>query len=268
MPLCGSLDKIGPICRTVEDTAIVLHVLNQPDPLDAFQISAPFGYASEASPAGLRVGYYPEDFAHADAQALDRQALETVRSLDLELVPLQRRALPYDALIGILHAEAAASFEELTLSGQDDALTWQDAAAWPNGFRKARFLSAVDHVQLDRLRRLVMTEMEAVFSHVDVVIGPSLVGPMLVITNFTGHPCLCLPSGFFSTPTRDPLSLSRHLPPAEQPVQAAPSEVPHSICLWGPLFNEGPMLALGRALERKFAALRRPPLEPDRFGSK
>ncbi len=260
MPLCWSLDKIGPICRTVEDTAIVLHVLNQPDPQDAFQISAPFGYDSAASAAGLRVGYYPEDFKHEPAQALDLQALETARALGLELVPLQRRPLPYNALIAILQAEAAASFEELTLSDRDDTLTWQAANAWPNGFRKARFLSAVDHVQLDRLRRLVMTEMDAVFRPVDVVIGPSLAGPMLVITNFTGHPCLCLPSGFFTTATRDPLGLSRVFPAAAQAAEAEPSEVPHSICLWGPLFNEGPMLALGRALEQKFAARRRPPV--------
>jgi Asp-tRNA(Asn)/Glu-tRNA(Gln) amidotransferase A subunit family amidase len=260
MPLCWSLDKIGPICRTVEDTAIILQVLNQPDPLDAFQIPAPFGYESDASIARLRVGYYMEDFEHAEAHALDQQALETVRSLGLELVPLERRPLPYDALLGILFAEAAASFEELTLSGQDDALTWQDSDAWPNSFRKARFLSAVDHVQLDRLRRLVMTEMDAVFRQVDVVIGPSLVGPMLVITNYTGHPCLCLPAGFFSTETRRPVSLSNNPPEAEPPMDATPSEVPHSVCLWGPLFNEGPMLALGRALERKFGALRRPPL--------
>ncbi len=164
MPLCWSLDKIGPIGRTVEDTALVLSVLNQPDPQDAFQIVAPFGYASDASVEGLRVGYYPEDFALPEAQALDHQALEAVRALGLELVPLTRRILPYRSLLGLLHAEAAAAFEELTLSDRDDMLTWQDKEAWPNGFRKARFLSAVDHVQLDRLRRLVMTEMDAVFA--------------------------------------------------------------------------------------------------------
>ncbi|HTQ72132.1 MAG TPA: amidase [Acidocella sp.] len=258
MPLCWSLDKIGPICRTVEDTALVLHVLNQPDPQDAFQISSPFGYDSDAPVAGLRLGYYPEDFEHAEAKALDHQALDAARALGLELVPLKRRPLPYDSLLGILRAEAAASFEELTLSGEDDALTWQDAKAWPNSFRKSRFLSAVDHVQLDRLRRLVMMEMDAVFRQVDVVIGPSLIGPMLVITNFTGHPCLCLPAGFLNVPTRVPVSLSRSLPDGPDS-QATPNEVPHSICLWGGLFNEGPMLALGRALEQKLATGRRPP---------
>jgi Asp-tRNA(Asn)/Glu-tRNA(Gln) amidotransferase A subunit family amidase len=259
MPLCWSLDKIGPIGRTVEDTAIVLHALNRPDPQDAFQIAAPFSYASDAAIEKLRVGYYPEDFA-ASAQALDTVALERVRALGLEPLPLTRRKLPYHSLLGLLYAEAAAAFEELTLSDRDDMLTWQDAAAWPNGFRKARFLSAVDHVQLDRLRRLVMAEMDAMFAEVDVVIGPSLVGPMLLITNFTGHPCLCLPAGFFKSTTRDPLGLSRYLPTAEQAGDAAAHEVPHSVCLWGRLFDEGPMLALGRALERRFGPPRRPPV--------
>ncbi len=260
MPLCWSLDKIGPIGRTVEDTSIVLSVLNQPDPKDAFQISAPFGYASDTGVAGLRVGYFPEDFAAPEAQALDGQALESVRALGLEPRPLTRRNLPYRSLLGLLYAEAAAAFEELTLSDRDDMLTWQGAEAWPNGFRKARFLSAVDHVQLDRLRRLVMMEMDAVFAQVDVVIGPSLAGPMLLITNFTGHPCLCLPAGFFNTTTRDPLGLARYLPPAEQPGAAVAREVPHSVCLWGRLYDEGPMLALGRALEQSFGPPRRPPM--------
>jgi Asp-tRNA(Asn)/Glu-tRNA(Gln) amidotransferase A subunit family amidase len=257
MPLCWSLDKIGPLGRTVEDTAVILSVLNQPDPQDAFQVFAPFGYTSDAAIEGLRVGYYPEDFADADAP-LDSHALESVRTLGLEPIPLTRRKLPYESLLGLLHAEAAAAFEELTLSNRDDMLTRQDANAWPNSFRKARFLSAVDHVQLDRLRRMVMMEMDSVFAQVDVVIGPSLTGPMLVITNFTGHPCLCLPAGFFNTPTRDPLGLSRYFQAAEQPGEAVVREVPHSICLWGRLFDEGPMLALGRALERRFGPSRRP----------
>ncbi len=258
MPLCWSLDKIGPICRAVEDTALVLQVLNDPDPRDAFQLNAPFSYDANTPLAGLRVGYYEADFADAEAHALDRVALEAARGLGVELVPLQRRDLPYDSLMGILLAEAAAAFEELTLSGRDDELTWQDADAWPNEFRKARFLSAVDHVQLDRLRRLVMEEMDAAFRNVDLLIGPSLVGPMLVITNFTGHPCLCLPSGHRPSPTRTPLALARSLPEAPPTAEAA-FDVPHTICLWGKLFNEGPMLALGRALEQQLGATQRRP---------
>jgi Asp-tRNA(Asn)/Glu-tRNA(Gln) amidotransferase A subunit family amidase len=256
MPLCWSLDKIGPICRAVEDTALVLHAINGPDPADPFQIFAPFGYARDAPIDGLRLGYFPADFAGEEATPRDRDALETARSLGLEMVELARPDLPYDSLLGILFAEAAAAFEELTLSGQDDLLTWQEADAWPNQFRMARFLSAVDHVQLDRLRRLVMQDMARQFRQADVIIGPSLAGPMLLITNFTGHPSLCLPTCLFSAATRAPVSLSRNSGAADP---AAPQfDVPHSICLYGRLYDEGTLLAVGQALERRIGFSRRP----------
>ena len=265
MPLCWSLDKIGPICRAAEDTALVLAALNQPDPADAFQIPVPFGYASARAVAGLRLGYYEQDFAADGAYPLDRAALDAARSLGMEIVPLERPDLPYDALMSILFAEAAASFEDLTLSDRDDDLAWQESSAWPNAFRKARFLSAVDHVQLDRLRRRVMQVMDEAFRGVDAIIGPSLAGPMLVITNFTGHPCLCLRSGFRDSPTRPRLSLARsRLDLGEKAAgerTVGPSfTVPHSISLWGRLFDEGTIVALGKALERALAvAGRRPP---------
>lgn len=261
MPLCWSLDKIGAIGRSVEDTALVLRAIATPDPRDAFQIHAPFGYDARRPVASLRVGYFPEDFAAPEADALDRAALETVRALGLDPVPLERRPLPYESLMNLLLAEAAASFEELTLQDRDDELVWQDADAWPNAFRKARFLSAVDHVQLDRFRRLVMEEMDRVFQAVDVIVGPSQVGPMLVITNFTGHPCLCLRAGFRLSPTRGRLSLARARLDLETGAAGSEREVPHSLCLWGRLFDEGPILALGRALEQGLAvSARRPSL--------
>jgi Asp-tRNA(Asn)/Glu-tRNA(Gln) amidotransferase A subunit family amidase len=256
MPLCWSLDKIGPICRAAEDTALVLHAINGPDPADPFQIPTPFAYARGTGIAGLRLGYFPADFVDEDATALDRNALEAAKTLGLELVELTRPDLPYDSLMGILFAEAAAAFEELTLSDQDDLLTWQDEDSWPNQFRKARFLSAVDHIQLDRLRRLVMQDMAQQFRNADVIIGPSLAGPMLVITNFTGHPSLCLPTTLFQAATRDPVSLSRN---TATPDPAAPQfEVPHSICLYGGLYDETTLLAVGQALECKLGYSRRP----------
>jgi Asp-tRNA(Asn)/Glu-tRNA(Gln) amidotransferase A subunit family amidase len=255
MPLCWSLDKIGPLCRSVTDTALVLAAINTPDPLDPFQIPAPFG--DTAALKGLRLGYFPEDFADEHAHALDHAALEAARGFGLQMVELQRRDLPYESLIGILFAEAAAAFEELTLSGRDDELTWQDEDAWPNSFRKARFLSAVDHVQLDRLRRLVMQEMDEIFGQADVIIGPALVGPMLLITNFTGHPCLCLPCGFRPSAAREPVSLSRDSLGLD--ASGTLADVPHSICLWGRLFDEGPMLRVGEALEPLFDARQRRP---------
>jgi Asp-tRNA(Asn)/Glu-tRNA(Gln) amidotransferase A subunit family amidase len=250
MPLCWTLDKVGPICRSVDDTALVLHALNVPDPNDGFQIPAPLGYDPAAPVAGMRVGYFESDLA--DGIAPDRAALEVARSLGAQLVPLSRPNLPYGSLQNILAAEAAAAFEDLTLSDQDDLLTWQDAAAWPNAFRKARFLSAVDHVQLDRLRRLAMQHMAALFAGVEAMIGPPLAGPMMIVTNFTGHPCLVLRSGFVDSPTR-----TRGASPPSGPSFT----VPHAVCLWGRLFDEGTILRLGRALEGAFGvAGRRPTL--------
>ena len=258
MPLCWTLDKIGAMCRRVEDTALVLSVLNGPDPTDPCQIPAPFGYDATRPVAGMRVGYYAADFAAGhDA---DRTALEAARSIGIELVGLELPELPYAALMSTLTAEAAASFEELTLSDRDDELTWQEAAAWPNTFRRARFLSAVDHIQLDRLRRRVMLDLDAAFQDVDAMIGPALAGPMLIITNFTGHPCLVMRCGFRRSETRAPLLLAR-APAGQGETATEPTHtVPHAICLWGRLFDEGTMLRLGRALEPVFAVHeRRPP---------
>ena len=246
MALCWSLDKVGPLCRSVVDTALVLDAIHGPDPLDAFQIAMPFGGDLQRPVAGLRLGYFAADLEHADADPLDRAALEAARDLGLEPVPLTRPDLPWEGLRGILDAEAAAAFEVPTLDGRIATLARQDAAAWPNSFRAARFLSAVDHVQLDRLRRLAMQAMDAAFAGVDAVLGPALVGPMAVITNFTGHPCLCLPAGFRSLPPRPAVW--------EAASPGAPArDVPHGVCLWGRLFDEGPMLAIGRALEEQLA---------------
>jgi Asp-tRNA(Asn)/Glu-tRNA(Gln) amidotransferase A subunit family amidase len=257
MPLCWSLDKIGPICRSVADTALVLAAINGFDAADPSSIAAPFGVDARAPVEGLRLGYYPADFADERAHTLDHAALEAARAAGLELVPLTRPDLPYDALLSVLHAEAAASFEELTLSGADDTLTWQDADAWPNSFRKARFLSAVDHVQLDRLRRRVMQDMASAFAGVDAMIGPCIAGPMLIITNFTGHPCLVLRSGLRTSPPRPRLTLAKL---AQATVEAEEeATVPHAICLYGRLFEEGTILRIGAALESRFAVAERRP---------
>jgi Asp-tRNA(Asn)/Glu-tRNA(Gln) amidotransferase A subunit family amidase len=168
--------------------------------------------------------------------------------------------LPYGALMNILFAEAAASFEDLTLSGLDDTLTWQDAAAWPNAMRKARFLSAVDHVQLDRLRYLVMQALDGLFTQCDVLIGPFMTGPMLIASNYTGHPCLHLRAGFEDLGTRSPASLaSGSLTTGEADASGQTFTVPQGISLWGRLFDEGPILNLGTALERALAVADRRP---------
>jgi Asp-tRNA(Asn)/Glu-tRNA(Gln) amidotransferase A subunit family amidase len=152
MALCWSLDKIGPICRSVADTALVLAAINGFDPEDDGSVEASFGWDVSRSAVGLRVGYLPADFT----DEFDLAALDATRRLGAVMIPLELPDLPYDALRHLVFAEAAAAFEQLTLDDVDDTLTRQDPGGWPNTFRKARFLSAVDHIQLDRLRRRVM----------------------------------------------------------------------------------------------------------------
>ncbi|MFT6912793.1 MAG: Asp-tRNA(Asn)/Glu-tRNA(Gln) amidotransferase A subunit family amidase [Paracoccaceae bacterium] len=251
MALCQSLDKIGPICRSVEDTAIVLDVLNGPDADDRGSIAAPFHFDATTNITKLRLGYLPVAFAQG-ATPVDHAALEMARSLGMTLTPLTLPDLPYPALMNLLYAEAAASFEALTLGDIDDTLVWQEDNAWPNTLRKARFLSAVDHVQLDRLRYTVMQALDQLFKEVDVIIGPFSTGPMLIASNFTGHPCVHLRAGFADLPSRSPggLNAERLVPP--QNTSAALFRVPHGISLWGPLFDEGPMLCVAMALEKAF----------------
>ena len=251
MTLCWSLDKVGPICRSVEDTAIVLSSINGPDTADRGSINAPFHFDVGAPIDGLRLGYLPAAFEGDEADDGDRAALAAARRLGIEVVEIALPDLPYDSLMNVVYAEAAAAFEDLTLDGLDDMLTWQGADAWPNIFRKARFLSAVDHVQLDRLRYQVMFALDAVFADVDAMIGPLMGGPMMVASNFTGHPCLHLRSGFADRPTRAAGSLSAIRTPTEVATGAPTFRVPQGISLWGRLFGEGRLLNLGMALERE-----------------
>ena len=253
MALCGSLDKVGPIGRRVEDTAIVLAALNGGDPADRSSIDAPFVFDAGAGIAGMRLGYLPEAFGEG-ATAIDRAALEAARGLGIELVEVALPDLPYGALLNLVYAEAAATFEALTLSGLDDTLSWQDEGAWPNTMRKARFLSAVDHVNLERLRYLVMQALDGLFAKVDTLIGPLMTGPMLVASNFTGHPCLHLRAGFARLGTRRRASLGAgKITAGVADETGAKFTVPQGISLWGRLFDEGPMLNLGMALERALA---------------
>ncbi len=250
MALCNSLDKVGPICRSVEDCGIVLSVLNGGDARDRGSIDAPFVFDATAGIAGLRLGYLPEAFGEG-ASEVDHAALDAARGLGIEVVAVALPDLPYGALMNILYAEAAATFEDLTLSDLDDTLTWQDDGAWPNTMRKARLLSAVDHVQLDRLRYRVMTALDTLFAGVDALIGPFMTGPMLIASNFTGHPCLHLRAGFVDLGTRSPASLgSGKLTTGEADASGRTFRVPQGISLWGRLFDEGPILNLGMALER------------------
>ncbi len=196
MTLCWSLDKLGPMTRHVEDTLFVLRAISGPDGGDLNCVPSKLDYNAGAPVKGLRVGYFPGWMKENPATDVDRAALETIKKLGMTAVEVSIPDWPYDSLDLILFAEAAAAFEELTLSHQVDQLKAQVPDAWPNLFRQARFLSAVDFVQTDRLRRKVAIEMARVFSQVDLLLVPSLRDEMLTITNFTGHPSLTLRAGF------------------------------------------------------------------------
>ena len=256
MTLCWSLDKLGPIARSVEDTLLVLHAISGPDAGDLASVPSVLDFDARAGVQGLRVGYFPQ--WQREATDVDRHALQQLGSLGLQAVPVDLPDWPYDSLNTILFAEAAASFEELTLSGKVDQLRVQTPDAWPNSFRQARFLSAVDFVQADRLRRLVAQEMEKLFSKVDLLLVPSLRDEMLTVGNFTGHPSLTLRAGFISiTEARSDWAPDPHHPlPRFDP----PRRVPHSVTLVGRLFDEGTLGRVGLALERALGVTdERPP---------
>lgn len=250
MALCWSLDKIGPICRTVEDTALVLAAIAGADFDDPSSIAAPFAFDAQASIEGARIGYLGEAFGEG-ATEVDHAALEAARRLGAEVVEVTLENLPYFSLLNVVYAEGAAAFEGLTLDNLDDTLSRQDAGAWPNSFRKARFLSAVDHVQLDRLRYRAMLALDKMFGEVDFLIGPFATGPMLVASNFTGHPCLHLRAGFLEHGARGPALLGGvKLTTGEAEETGPKRKVPQGISLWGRLFDEGRLLNFGLALER------------------
>jgi Asp-tRNA(Asn)/Glu-tRNA(Gln) amidotransferase A subunit family amidase len=245
MTLCWSLDKLGPITRSVEDTLLVLRAISGPDAGDLCSVPSLLDYDARASVKGLRVGYFPR--WEGEAADVDRRALRQLKSLGLRTVPVDLPDWPYDSLNTILFAEAAAAFEELTLSGKVDQLRVQTPDAWPNSFRQARFLSAVDFVQADRFRRAVAQEMAKLFSRVDVLLVPSLRDEMLTIGNFTGYPSLTLRAGFISVSQ----ARSDWAPDPQRPLPHfdPPRRVPHSVTLVGRLFDEGTLGRVGLALE-------------------
>jgi Asp-tRNA(Asn)/Glu-tRNA(Gln) amidotransferase A subunit family amidase len=258
MTLCWSLDKLGPMARRVEDTMLVLKAISGPDAHDVAGVPSRLDFDASASVKGLRVGYFPKWMQERPATEVDRAALDTVTKVGMVPVEVSIPDWPYDSLNLILFAEGAAAFEELTLSGGLKELKEQVPDAWPNLFRQARFLSAVDFVQADRMRRKVAEEMARVFSQVDLLLVPSLRDEMLVITNFTGHPSLTLRAGFVEVQK----ARSDWAPDPAHPLPtfATPRRVPHGITLIGRLFDEGTLGTAGIALERAFGvASERPP---------
>ena len=251
MTLCWSLDKLGPMTRSVEDAMLVLQAISGLDAGDVAGVAAPLDFDAAAAAkglAGLKVGYFPDWMKEAPATEVDRVALATLKQLGATLVPVTLPDWPYQSLNTVLFAEAAAAFEEITLDGRVDQLKAQVPDAWPNLFREARFLSAVDFVQADRLRRKVAQEMARIFGQVDLLLVPSLRDEMLTISNNTGHPSLTLRTGTVEVGQ----ARSDWAPNPAQPLPtfSPPRRVPHGVTLIGRLFDEGTIARVGLALEK------------------
>jgi len=223
MALSWSMDKIGPICRSAEDCAIVFEAIRGPDGRDPTVRPAAFNYDAGTDPRTFRLGYVVSDFERDYRfQKQDSLTLATLRGLGFELVPIE---LPPNPPIGfILSAEAAAAFDELTRSNRDSLLVRQIRNAWPNVFRAARYIPAVEYIQANRLRSRLIAQMDSLFQSVDAYLAPSWASPNLRITNLTGHPAVVLPNGF-----RD--------------------GKPTSITFTGRLFGEAELLRLAKAFQ-------------------
>jgi Asp-tRNA(Asn)/Glu-tRNA(Gln) amidotransferase A subunit family amidase len=251
MTLCWSLDKLGPMARSVEDTMLVLNAISGPDAGDPGSVPSHLEFDAKRSVKGLKVGFFPKWMSDAGATEVDRAALKQIEQLGMHAVDVSIPDWPYDDLNAILFAESAAAFEELTLSRQIDQLKVQTPDAWPNTFRQSRFVSAVEFVQADRFRRAVAQEMHRVLSSVDLLLVPSLRDEMLTIGNFVGVPSLTLRAGFVQVSE----ARSDWAPDPGMPLPKfdPPRRVPHGVTLIGRLFDEGTIASVGLALERAFA---------------
>ena len=239
MALSWSMDKIGPISRSALDNAMVLSVISGVDEKDPFSIAAAFNYSAKNEVNKLKVGYFKSFFEGDRANIKNDQAvLEVLRNQGIQLHPLElKSSINPGPIINMLMVEGAAAFDELTRSDLDDQLVAQHRNAWPNIFRAARLIPAVEYVQMARQRTLLTQEMHELFQEYDVIVTPSFAGQQLQITNLTGHPALCLPNGFTE------------------------SGSPTSITLLANLFEEEKLITLGRLIQENTDwQSRRPPI--------
>lgn len=227
MALSWSMDKIGPICRSAEDCALVFDAIRGLDPKDLSLTEAAFNYKSEVDLSQLRIGYLKADFEkYPYNRAKDSVTLAVLESLGAELIPMEMPSdLPTGAMVTILNVEATAAFDLLTRTNQDDLLVRQIQNAWPNVFRAARFVPAVEYLMANRARTLLQQQMHEFMSQIDVLVVPTFGGSQLVVTNLTGHPCVVVPNG------------------------GTPGEGVNSICFLGNLFDEATILAVAKAYQ-------------------
>lgn len=241
MALSWSMDKLGPMCRSAEDCALVLDAIHGPDGKDTSAIAASFNFDATLSPSKLRVGYLKSAFdlpvrdpaddkrtLHA-SKPFDDRALDALRRMGVNLIPVELPDIPYDAMRFILTAEAAAAFDDLTRSNRDNELVQQTRFDWANTFRTARFVPAVEYINANRLRTKAIEEWDKLMSTVDVIVTPTSAANLLqlVATNLTGHPAVILPNGF------------------------RPDGTPVSLTFLGGLFEEAKLLALAAAYQRE-----------------
>lgn len=281
MALSWSMDKLGPICRSVEDCALVLQAIYGPDGVDLSVKNAGFHWDASLDWRRLRVGYLKADFEPGPEQPQDAAkeepaatpeeqkkrdeqrkrreaararavydrkfndaALAKLKEMGVNLVPVEMPKFPYQSMVNMLSAEAAAAFDELTRSGRDKLLTSQKAFDWPNSFRAARFIPAVEYIQASRARRLAMEAVAKVFAEVDVIVAPTNGGEQLTITNLTGNPSVILPNGFRGDDAPKPATSD----PSDFQNAGGPG-TPVSLTFLGDLYGEAKLLALARAYQ-------------------
>lgn len=198
MALSYSMDKIGPLCRSAFDCALVFDAIRGEDDLDRSTHAAAFNYSSKTPLKKLSVGYFKKWFdGNYPSKANDEKTLSDLKKLGVELIPLEWDSkIPIAAVRIMLTAEAAASFDELTRSNRDSLMTDQRKWAWPNTFRAARFIPAVEYINASRLRHQLIQEFYAATKDFDVIVTPSFGGSQLLTTNLTGNPCVVVPNGF------------------------------------------------------------------------
>ena len=196
MALSWSMDKLGPMCRSVDDCALIYSVMKGSDGLDLSVVDVPFQVPTKKELRSLRIGYIESAFKDTNTTDNDRAVLTRLRELGFTLIPIELPEFPTSSLSFLLNVEAAAAFDEMTRTNTDDELVRQVKWAWPNVFRTARHVPAVEYVQANRARVILNQKMFELFKSIDVYVVPSFWGDNLLRTNLTGHPCVVIPNGF------------------------------------------------------------------------
>ena len=227
MTLSWSMDKIGPICRTVEDCALIFNTIRGPDGIDQTVYDVPFNYNYKTTLKKLRIGYLKSDFEKetGERKKFDDATLKELHQLGANLVPVEFPQYPLSKISFLLSTEAASAFDELTLSGRDDLLKQQTADDWANSFREKRFVPAVEYLRAQRIRYLLIQDTARVFDNVDVIVAPTQTGSSVLLGNLTGNPSVVVPNGFSTNGT------------------------PTSICFIGKLFDEADTLEVAKCYQ-------------------